>query len=254
MLLYLGTAKPQWLPVSDAPLMISHRTLAPRRTHHRAKVPWVLDSGGFTEIATNGRWEISPVEYLTAVHRYRDEIGQLEWCAPQDWMCEPMMLAKTGLTIDEHQRRTVGNFLDLKAIDPTAPIIPVLQGWHLADYERCIDLYDRSGVDLTLEPTVGLGSVCRRQSTKDIHRLVWTLAQTGMRLHGFGVKTSGLAMYGDLLFSADSFAWSYTARRERIRLPGCTHVRCGNCLKYALVWRETVLRKNRASTPQMSLF
>lgn len=254
MKLYLGVAKPQWLPISDAPLMISHRTLAPRRTFHRAKLPWVLDSGGFTEIATHGRWEISAAEYLTAVHRYQDEIGLLEWCAPQDWMCEPMMLEKTGLTVAEHQARTVGNFLDLKALDPAAPIIPVLQGWTLDDYLHCIDLYDRSGVDLVEEPTVGLGSVCRRQSTKDIHRLVYEIASTGLKLHGFGVKTSGLSMYGDLLFSADSFAWSFTARRERIQLPGCTHVRCGNCLKYALVWRETVLRKNRAANPQGSLF
>lgn len=252
MLLYLGVAKPQWLPVSPAPLMISHRTLAPRRTHHRALVPWVLDSGGFTEIATYGRWETSACEYATAVRKYQAEIGQLEWCAPQDWMCEPMMLAKTGLSIDEHQRRTVGNFLQLKALG--LPVIPVLQGWELADYERCLALYDRSGVDLQLEPTVGLGSVCRRQSTKQIHRLVYELAATGLKLHGFGVKTSGLSMYGDLLFSADSFAWSFTARRERIQLPGCTHVRCGNCLKYALVWRESVLAKNRATDPQMSLF
>jgi hypothetical protein len=252
--LYLGTAKPQWLPVSDAPLMISHRTLAPRRTHHRAKVPWVLDSGGFTEIATNGRWTLGPGEYATAVHRYQEEIGQLEWCAPQDWMCEPTMIAKTGLSIAEHQARTVGNFLDLKSIDAGLPVIPVLQGWELPDYERCIDLYDKAGVDLLAEPTVGLGSVCRRQSTSQIHRLVYEIASTGLRLHGFGVKTSGLARYGDLLHSADSFAWSFTARRERIQLPGCTHVRCGNCLKYALVWREAVLRKNRATDPQMSLF
>jgi hypothetical protein len=33
-------------------------------------------------------------------------------------------------------------------------------------------------------------------------------------MHGFGVKTQGLAMYADSLTSADSLAWSYWARRD----------------------------------------
>ncbi len=35
-------------------------------------------------------------------NRYRDEIGCLLWAAPQDWMCEPWITAKTGLTVAEH--------------------------------------------------------------------------------------------------------------------------------------------------------
>lgn len=61
----------------------------------------------------------------------------------------------------------------------------------------------------------------------------------GRWLHGFGVKTLGLARYGHLLTSADSLAWSYDARREQHPLPGCTrHKNCANCLRYARQWRN----------------
>ncbi|WP_449288794.1 deazapurine DNA modification protein DpdA family protein [Micromonospora echinofusca] len=34
-------------------------------------------------------------------------------------------------------------------------------------------------------------------------------------------------------------AWSYGARADKVRLPGCQHAGpCNNCLRYALVWRE----------------
>ena len=45
-----------------------------------------------------------------------------------DWMCEPAMLARTGLTVAEHQAGTVANYLELRAAAPELPFIPVLQG------------------------------------------------------------------------------------------------------------------------------
>lgn len=72
------------------------------------------------------------------------------------------------------------------------------------EYERCHDLYDRAGIDLTREPLVGLGSVCRRQATGEAHDIIRRLRARGItRLHGFGVKTLGLRRYGHLLTSAD---------------------------------------------------
>jgi hypothetical protein len=38
------------------------------------------------------------------------------------------------------------------------------------------------------------------------------------------------------LESADSMAWSFTARRENIRLPGCNHKNCFKCHTYAMQW------------------
>jgi hypothetical protein len=109
-------------------------------------------------------------------------------------------------------------------------------------HRRHVDAYDRAGIDLAAEPLVGLGSVCRRQATTQIDRIVTTLAGQDLRLHGFGVKTAGLSRYGWALESADSLAWSYAARREPA-LSGHRHKNCANCLAYALAWRERVARR-----------
>jgi hypothetical protein len=96
--------------------------------------------------------------------------------------------------------------------------------------------------------------VCRRQSTGQIALIVTALAGLGLRLHGFGIKTSGLHRYGHLLASADSMAWSYTARRAAA-LPGCHgHRNCANCLTCATAWRHRVLAAVDARGCQPSLF
>ncbi len=241
---YLGAHHANWLARVDVPLFVSHRRLAELGPGAlpQARGPWALDSGAFSEIAEYGQFRTSPQQYADAVRRYADQVGRLEWAAPQDWMCEPVMLAKTGLTIAKHQRRTVANYLELRALAPEVPFIPVLQGWTTGDYLTCVDLYQAAGVDLAGVPVVGLGSVCRRQATAEIGDLVATLAGLGLRLHGFGVKRLGLARYGHLLASADSMAWSAQYRRQSSPLPGCAaHKNCANCLRAALRYRAAVL-------------
>src|SRR5690242_4741899 len=98
MRFYLGTHMPSWLTKTDVPLFVSHRRLlgelrpgrGARKTLPRARGPWALDSGGFTELQMFGEWRTTPAEYIAAVRRYRDEIGGLVWAAPMDWMCEPV--------------------------------------------------------------------------------------------------------------------------------------------------------------------
>lgn len=247
---YLGTHMSKWLEADDLPtdlcLFVSHRRLAGRKTLPKARVHWALDSGGFSELSLYGEWRTTPQEYVTAVRRYDDEIGELGWAAPQDWMCEPFMLAKTGLTIAEHQRRTVANFVQLQDLwgdESESPFMPVLQGWDRDDYLRCWDLYDAAGIDVRNYPVVGVGSVCRRQATDEIGEIMQALRQLdeGLPIHGFGVKKQGLERYGVHLNSADSMAWSYDGRRSA-PLSGCEgHINCANCLAYALQWRQGVL-------------
>jgi hypothetical protein len=151
------------------------------------------------------------------------------------------MLARTGLSVAEHQARTVANYLELRTTAPELPFIPVLQGWTLGDYLACVDRYHAAGVDLAAAPLVGLGSICRRQATSQLTTIATTLAGFGLRLHGFGVKTDGLRQAAGAFVSADSLAWSATARRQQLRLPGCTsHRNCANCPRYALAWRTRV--------------
>lgn len=236
---------PSWLSTVDIPLFISHRRLLRYRTLPKAKGPWYLDSGGFSELSLYGKWHTTPEDYVRAVRRYRDEIGNLQWAAPQDYMCEAIMLAKTGLSVREHQARTVDSVQLLRAAAPDLQFIPVLQGWKLADYLYCIKLYERAGIDLTAEPIIGVGSVCRRQSTAEIGDIFQQLAGLGIRCHGFGVKSDGLRLYGKYLASADSMAWSMRGRHVQ----PCAHphpgrrVACSesNCISFALEWREKVL-------------
>ena len=89
---YLGSPEPSWLATVPAPLFVSRRRIARRATLPVAATRWVLDSGGFTEIHKYGAWQLSASEYAAEVRRYADEIGSMDWCAPQDWMCETSAL------------------------------------------------------------------------------------------------------------------------------------------------------------------
>lgn len=245
MKFYLGTHHPHWLasPTFECiPLFVSRRALCRYKTLPVAGGRWALDSGGFSELTLHGEWKLSPREYANEVRRYH-AMGGMDWAAPQDWMCEPDMLKRTGLSIVEHQRRTVANFLELRSLAPELPIIPVLQGWTEGDYYDCLDMYERAGVDMVAEPLVGLGTVCRRQNTLRASVIITSLIACGLKLHGFGFKSTGLKSAGGrMLTSSDSLAWSYHARREP-PLPVCVgaHKNCANCSLFALDWRHDLL-------------
>lgn len=238
---WLGTHMTNWLGFLGVPLFVSRRRLAMRKSFPRAAAPWALDSGGFTEIETFGKWMVLPRDYAAEVRRYRDEVGMMEWAAVQDWMCEPKMLEKSGLTVAEHQARSIQSFLDLRDIAPDIPWAPVIQGWEPDDYLRCVDDYARAGVDLRDQPIVGVGSVCRRQATAEAADIFRRLHRLDLRIHGFGVKIEGLAISSRWLASSDSLAWSHGARHGKVRLPGHRHKNCANCPEYAMQWRSAVL-------------
>jgi hypothetical protein len=254
---FLGCHQPVWLERAPFPLFVSHRRLAPRLGPRARKplpvalAPWGLDSGAFTELSTYGYWRTTPQEYVRAVRRYRGEIGSLVTVSCQDWMCEKIIrtggragrarFAGTGLSVVEHQRRTVLNALTLFSLDASIPWTPALQGETPDDYQRCADLYERSGIDLCALPSVGLGSVCRRQATNQIIDIVRALEPRGYRLHGYGVKSRGLQQLGPGFCSADSMSWSYRGRRVK----GCSpsHKTESNCYRFAVSYRAALLER-----------
>lgn len=255
---YLGTHQPGWLATAGVPLLVADPRLRGYKSLPRAAAPWVCDSGGFTELQKYGRWTVGPREYVARLRRYRDEIGNLRCAAQQDWMCEaivinggqagPTRFVGTHLSVAEHQRRTVLNYGILLDLAPDLDILPVVQGDSPDAYARCADLYLRLlGVDLTTLPLVGVGSVCRRQGTREAGAILRSLHARGLRrLHAFGFKTLGLLAHGHLLTSADSLAWSKDARHlRRPALRQCVtagrHKNCANCLPYALHWRARLL-------------
>lgn len=257
--LYLGIPHARHLAVADRPVFISRRTLQDRRTFPRATAPWALDSGGFTELKDKGAWQVSETDYVAMVRTFQTEVGQMEWAAPMDWMCEPIVLRKTGLAVAEHQRRTVQNFLTLRNLAPDLPIIPVVQGWERDDYLRCVDLYGAVGVDLTCEPVVGVGSVCRRNSDDAIADVAWALVDAGLSVHLFGVRGTAYRALRSIIQSADSMAWSMRAWwHGKPHYPDCTHKNCANCYPWAQEWhtRQTALPVVPAVRPaqQLGLF
>lgn len=243
---YLGTHRPTWLSRVEVPLFVSRRTLAPLRALPRARGRWALDSGGFSELSLHGSWTTAARVYAAEVRRYADEIGGLDFAAPQDWMCEPAVLARTGLSVDEHQRRTIESYLTLRELAPELPWIPVLQGWSTADYWRHAEAYGDAGVDLARLPLVGVGTLCRRQAMMRASFILSSLAAEGLRLHGFGVKVTGLRNNAQHLVSADSMAWSMGARRCA-PLPGHAHASCANCIEWAMSWRDEIVAELEAA-------
>lgn len=225
------------------PSMLSYRRLAKRKTLPHALGPWVQDSGGFTELSLHGGYQTSARDYAHRTQLHAEQIGKLEWAAVQDWMCEDLVLGKTGGSIAHHQVRTVESYLDLRELAPDLPWLPVLQGQVFDDYQRHVDMYASAGVDLRALPLVGVGTVCRRQHTMVAVRLIQELSALGIRLHGFGLKTTSVLRTRQDLDSADSMAWSADGRYPqggrcaRVR----NHRQCADCLDYALLWRQRLV-------------
>lgn len=236
---YLGTHHPAWLSRAYVPLFLSYHRLSDRTTVPRAVCSWALDSGGFTELSQHGTWRVDARTYARDVQWLQREIGHMQFAAIQDWMCEPTIRNKTGLSVEAHQRNTIDSWLRLSELAPDVPWLPVLQGWTFGEYLDHVEMYDAADPSWRTRP-VGLGSVCRRQDTARVQALIQILADDGLRLHAFGFKRRGLPAVAQHLDSSDSLAWSYQARRSR-PLPGCSHASCANCMEYALLWRSELL-------------
>lgn len=176
---------------------------------------WIMDSGAFTEIATHGAYRHSVAEYAAEIRRWSYDRNLLA-AAAQDYMCEPMILQRTGLTVADHQRLTIERYDALLAEATGVYILPVLQGYAPADYVAHIEQY---GARLAPGAWVGVGSVCKRNGDpRAIEAVLWAIKQErpDLRLHGFGLKSTALGsgLVRSLLHTADSMAWSYAARRQ----------------------------------------
>jgi hypothetical protein len=250
---YLGTHVPRWLEYVDVPLFVSYRTLREIKGKlPRALQPWGEDSCGFTELMKFGRWTIDENKYIEAVRKHSEHIGNLEFAAIQDWMCEPQIIhgnkqkkfVGTHLSVAKHQELTIDSWERLNEKAPELPWMPVLQGWEAEDYIAHMEMYKARGHDLTRQKIVGVGSVCRRQGTEEGANIIRTVYQLGVKIHAFGFKTDGLMRIVDLIESSDSLAWSYGAYKGKERLGRCkTHKNCANCEYYALLWRQKILDK-----------
>lgn len=176
---------------------------------------WIMDSGAFTTIYTHGGYP-EPVEvYAEQIKRWKTN-GNLLAAVAQDYMCEPHMLEKTGLTIPDHQRLTIERYDTLLACDTGVYILPVLQGYAPKDFVSHIHQY---GGRLTPGMWVGVGSVCKRNGTPGgVEQVLLAIkaVRPDLKIHGFGLKITSLgsAIIRSLLHTADSMAWSFAARKN----------------------------------------
>lgn len=223
----------------DIPIMCSDLRLKRVAKLKRAGSTVMIDSGSFT-IHDHGKEFDPPAQYADRVRGYMAEMGGVVSAAIYGEMCEEQIIVKTGRTIEQNQKMTVESYCTLSQIAPEVPWLAELQGWREEDYNRCADMYEASGVDLTALPRVGLGTICRREGTEEARRIARSLAARGISLHGFGVKDP--KSLDSAFQSADSFAWSYGARK---RTRECPHgiVRWErNCPEFLRSWRDKILR------------
>lgn len=170
--------------------MISVNSLRNRKSDFDCGA-WILDSGAFTEVARHGGYRHGVEQYYWQISRWF-QCGRLLCAVAQDWMCEPFVLTRTGLSTDDHQRLTIERYDQLMKLNPPVEIMPVLQGYRVSDYLKHLSDY---GTRLLEGAWVGVGSVCRRngnpEEVADILRSI-KLLRPDLKLHGFGLKVLAL--------------------------------------------------------------
>jgi hypothetical protein len=212
---YLGVHQANWLWNDEAqgPLLIAVHRMRRQSRFPQATVPFALDSGGYNHLLREGKWTTTPAQYVEQVCRIRDETGQLQWAAIQDWVCSPDVLSRTGKTVLEHQKLTIESWHDLRHRSRgLVQWLPILQGVTSDDYLRHTEMYAESGTPLEKEATVGIGAIARRQTDVSVVRLVQHLHSRGLHLHAFGIKLQCVRKMLPFLRSSDSMAWSWHAR------------------------------------------
>ena len=213
MRFFTGLHQPSDAKHFDAAFVSVNRLL--RRKSEFAVGDWIMDSGAFSHMLRDG--EHMTVEQYAAEIRRWSMNGHLLAAVTQDYMCEPFILAKTGLTVRDHQRLTVERYDDLLHAETGVYILPVLQGYEPAEYVEHLRMY---GLRLGPGAWVGVGSICKRNGNiRAIEDVLLAIhhERPDLRLHGFGLKSTALSspLVQELLYTADSMAWSFQARMYR---------------------------------------
>lgn len=198
---------------------------------------WIMDSGAFSAILKHGGYAHDVEEYAEKINRWSSN-GNLLAAVSQDYMCEPAMVARTGLSVRGHQILTIERYRGLLRCVTNCYIMPVIQGFEVDEYVGHVEDY---GTLLPYGAWVGVGSVCKRNADPcAILDVLFAIKERrpDLRLHGFGLKTTALAhgAIRAMLESADSMAWSFSARKQN---------------RGANDWRNAMLFKNAVARPEV---
>lgn len=204
---------------------------------------WMLDSGAFSQIANHGEFTMSVEQYAKLIKRYENH-GNLTCAVAQDYMCEPVILEKTGKSVRQHQKLSTRRYFhllkELRKIGSKAKLMPVLQGWEPEDYLEHLDMYNKvwahrrrkagyayyfnSNWSVPEIPEyIGLGTMCKRNGNPGEIEGILDLVLPKLidyKVHLFGVKKTAckVANIRDRIHSADSMAYDFHLRyTQKIR-------------------------------------
>lgn len=198
-----------------------------------------LDSSGFVAMTHFGGYRWTPTEYLEIAAAF-----PWAWWASMDFCCEPE-IASNRAEVESRIQRTIATYKELLIGARDAgipPPMPVLQGWLPEDYLRC-------AVAMPDWPElVGIGSVCRRETSAIIHLIdvLDKFLPGHVKFHLFGVKGDALPMLAGhpRVFSTDSMAWDLAMRLET-QPPRPRSMRA----EYMSKWFDDQTEKINAATP-----
>ena len=159
----------------------------PRIKRHLSLARELFIDSGMISAHKKGEYEW---QYQQAfVIEVADEVSA-DYVAMLDIPCEPKMLKRSGMTVDQALYRTIENakrFLELKPL--TAKKVFVIQGFALDEYRKCIDAYRDLGILDLNDVWLAIGSVCMRSPKNGLYsiaRLVRHLIPD-CHLHCFGI-------------------------------------------------------------------
>ncbi len=166
------------------------RKWRPIRFPKQANLRW-LDMGGFTAL---NRWGDYPFTIGNALNLVA--LIAPNFYSTLDYPCEPDIARKAVLQTNvERIEATVQNAVEMacwECLVPSATMVPVIQGYTLEEYCRCIDLYAAKGL---VRPYMAVGSMCRQLSNQELHALIPGIYAYACKagceyLHFFGLKLS----------------------------------------------------------------
>lgn len=167
----------------------------------------IVDSGGYNVQSNFGMypWTVKHYHYWLSQNNFN-------WAAVMDYACEERF--DELHSVQERMQKTVDNTVEHFNLDPQYNLLPVLQGRSVEDYVKSYDMLKDHGIPLE---KVGLGTVCRISSSKEIVRTEKAIRDRCKDIeyiHGFGVKINAFKL-GATFDSADSQAWVYPASNGR---------------------------------------
>jgi hypothetical protein len=166
-----------------------------------------VDSGGFQATA---RWNLSYPYTVGMYFNHAEQLGA-DYVAGPDYACEPgLHHSSTG----ERVLKTAAAHREAKRVydegEWSFEFVPVLQGWDVKDYRKCIRLY--RDFDL-LEDYMALGTVCKRDNTDEIHDVLRMcereLPDTDWHMFGLTKRAWRELRFWGRFESADTAAWNW---------------------------------------------